>query len=302
MSPDGRESGDRVVSPRGPVSGDGTVSPDGPGRMLGPGDRSAPAARSPLRSVAVPAEHGGWGLTAEPALLGLLVAPAVAGAALAAAALVAFVARTPLKLALVDRRRGRRLDRTGLAWRVLAVEAAVFAVLVAVAVATAAGPFWAPAVAAAPLVALELWFDVRSRSRRLVPELAGAVGISAVAAMILLAGDESGGLAVGAWLVLAARAVTAIPHVRDRVARLHGRPGPASTLVVADVTAVATAAVAVALDGALAAGAAAVVAVVVVQRLGAGAPVPPPKVLGLRQMALGLAVVAVTAAGIHLAG
>jgi hypothetical protein len=31
--------------------------------------------RSRLRSVALPSEHGGWGLTLEPAVLGLLVAP-----------------------------------------------------------------------------------------------------------------------------------------------------------------------------------------------------------------------------------
>ncbi|MDX2007394.1 MAG: hypothetical protein SFU83_19325 [Meiothermus sp.] len=29
----------------------------------------------PLRSVALPNEHGGWGFTLEPILLGLLVAP-----------------------------------------------------------------------------------------------------------------------------------------------------------------------------------------------------------------------------------
>ena len=75
-------------------------------------DVAAPAgARAPLRGVALPSEHGGWGLTLEPGLLGLLVAPSVAGACLAVAAVVAFVARTPLKLALVDRRRGRDVGR-----------------------------------------------------------------------------------------------------------------------------------------------------------------------------------------------
>ena len=73
------------------------------------------APRSPLRSVALPAEHGGWGLTLEPGLLGLLIAPSVAGACIAAAAMVAFLARTPLKLAAIDRRRCRDLARTRLA-------------------------------------------------------------------------------------------------------------------------------------------------------------------------------------------
>ena len=59
----------------------------------------------------IPSEHGGWGLTLEPALLGLLVAPSIAGGALAIAAFLAFLVRTPLKVLLVDRRRHRELDR-----------------------------------------------------------------------------------------------------------------------------------------------------------------------------------------------
>ncbi len=62
-------------------------------------------ARSTWRAVGLPDEHGGGSLTAEPALLGLLVAPSGAGVALAAAGLIVFVAWTPLKLVLVDRRR-----------------------------------------------------------------------------------------------------------------------------------------------------------------------------------------------------
>ena len=60
------------------------------------------AARPVWRTVAIPSEHGGWGLTLEPALLGLLVAWSGAGVCLALAALVGFLARTPLKLAMVD--------------------------------------------------------------------------------------------------------------------------------------------------------------------------------------------------------
>ncbi|MCZ7661545.1 MAG: YwiC-like family protein [Thermoleophilia bacterium] len=39
--------------------------------------------RSRLRDVVVPTEHGGWGFTLEPMLLGLLVAPGWASSALA---------------------------------------------------------------------------------------------------------------------------------------------------------------------------------------------------------------------------
>lgn len=107
------------------------------------GRAEAPGQRSLLRSVAMPAEHGSWGLTFEPVLLGLLLA------------------------------------------------------------------------------AVELWFDMRSRSRRLLPELVGAIGMGGVAAVIVLAGGGSGRLAAACWMILAARSVTAIVTVRDQVGGLH---------------------------------------------------------------------------------
>jgi hypothetical protein len=250
--------------------------------------------------VAVPTEHGGWGLTAEPVLLGLAVAPSVAGVCLGVAAIVAFLARTPLRVVLVDRHRHRDLGRTALARRILAAEVATIAVLAVAAAVTASSGFWWPAVVAAPLVAIELWFDTRSRSRRLVPELAGTLGICSVAAMILLAAGHPSTEAVAVWLVLAGRAVTAIPYVRDQIARLHGRPTSASTLVVADATAIAVAVLAVAVHAPVVGGAVAVVAIVAVQRVWARTPVPA-KVVGIRQTILGLAVVAATVTGLHLA-
>ncbi len=265
-------------------------------------DVAAPAgARAPLRAVALPSEHGGWGLTLEPGLLGLLVAPSLAGACLAVAAVVAFLARTPLKLALVDRRRGRNLPRTVLARRVAAAELLLLAGLVGTAVATAHAPFWWPALVAAPLVGVESWFDVRSKSRRLAPELAGAIGVCSVTAMIALADGDSARLAAGLWAVLAARVVTSIPHVRDQIARLHGRAGSTTAGLMADGSALAVAALAVALDDRLLAGAGAVLAVVAIQRLTAHGEIPRAVVLGVRQMALGFGVVLVTAAGVLIA-
>jgi hypothetical protein len=250
--------------------------------------------------VAVPTEHGGWGLTLEPAVLGLLVAPGASGAALAVAALVAFVARTPLRVVLVERWRGRSGTRGRAALGVLAVEAMALTALVAVAAVTASAPFWPPLVAAAPLVVLELWFDMRSRSRRLAPELAGAVGIGSVAAAIALAGGEGAALAVGLWAVVAARSVTSVPHVRALIARLHGRPVAPAPLLVADLAAVAVAGAAVVLAPSLWPGALGVAAVVVIQRATATRPLPAARVIGLRQMALGFAVVALAALGVRL--
>lgn len=180
--------------------------------------------RSTWRTVALPSEHGGWSLTLEPVLLGLLVAWSWPGLALGGAALLAFLARTPLKVVLVDRWRDRTLDRTRTAARVAAIELVLLLVLVGLAAVGAEPGFWVPLAIAAPLVALELWFDMRSRSRRLIPELAGTIGIGSVAASIALAGGEDASVAFGLWCVVMARVVAAIPFVRVQLLRAPGRP------------------------------------------------------------------------------
>jgi hypothetical protein len=261
-------------------------------------DKAAVSARSLLRSVAGPTEHGGWGLTLEPAILGLVVAPSGAGACLATAAIIAFLVRTPLKTVLVDRHRKRRLTRTRVAEQVVVVEVLVLASLVAASAALADGPFWVPAVVASPLVALELWFDMRSRSRRLVPELAGAIGVSAVVAMIVLADGRSGRLAAALWLALTARVITSIPWVRAQIARIHNRNYSTRGIVAADVAALSVAAVAAAIDPSVTPGAIAVAVLIVVQRISALGPLPRATILGVRQVLAGLVVVAATALGV----
>lgn len=262
------------------------------------GTVAQPAARSPWRSVVIPTEHGGWGLTLEPAALGLLIAPAAAGWCIALGALVAFLARTPLKIALVDRRRGRVLERTRMARRVAAVDLAVLALLAAAALRLAQPGFWVPGAVALPLLAVEGWYEIRSRGRRLVPELAGAVGVCSVTAMVVLAEGQSGRLAAGVWLVLAARVATSIPHVRAQIARLHQRPSQARAASAGDLAAVVLVAAAVGLDHSLAAGAVAVLVVIGIQRRAPRRPVPRAVVLGMRQTAMGFAVVVVTAMGV----
>ena len=256
--------------------------------------------RHPIRAVAVPSEHGGWGLTIEPGLLGLLVVPSIAGACLALAALVLFVLRTPLETALVDRRRHRRYARTRLAERVAAVEAVVLVALIMVAAVTASdGRWWIPAVAAAPLVAVELAYGVRSRRRRLVPELTGAVAIAAVAAAVVIAGDGDPLLAAGLWLILAARVTTSIPHVRAQIARLHDRARQPRLTDITDLAAVAIAAVAVAFENRIVVGAAVLLAIVVFQRIRRRRPVAPVKIIGVSQMLVGFVLVVATAVGVN---
>ena len=108
---------------------------------------------STWRRVVLPTEHGGWAFLAEPMLLGLLLAPSWSGALLATAALAAFLSRQPLRTVLLDRRRGKRHPRTGVAERALAVGALVAAGAIAGAVLRAEGPFLPALGLALPLAA-----------------------------------------------------------------------------------------------------------------------------------------------------
>jgi hypothetical protein len=256
------------------------------------------AERSTLRAVAMPTEHGGWSLTLEPVLLGLLVAWSWPGLALGVAAMLAFVARTPLKLVLVDRWRGRWLTRSTIAARVAAVELLVLVTLVVAATLAADARFWWPLLAAAPFVAIELWFDMRSRSRRLLPELAGTVGIGSVAAAIALADGAETALALGLWVVVAARAAAAIPYARTQVFRARSRPHQLWHSDLAQALTAVAVTIAWLLDAVPLPAAIAIVAVAVFN-VGAVRSAPrPAKIIGLQQMFFGIAVVVVTAVAV----
>jgi len=250
--------------------------------------RESPAS---LRSVAIPSEHGGWSLTLEPAILGLIVAPSPAGFALATGALVGFLLRTPLRILLVDRFRNRRLDRTATAARIAAAEAAVLLALVAIAFAVGERGWWAPMVPAAALIGIETWYDIRSRSRRLVPELAGTVGIGAIAAAVALAGGAATSVSYGLWLVIAARAASAVFFVRLQLRRAKGQPHRVWVSDAAQVAASVAVFAGVAVGSVPIAGAGAITALGVTH--GWLSRITPPRaaVLGSQQVVFGLTVV-----------
>ena len=257
-----------------------------------------------LRSVALPAEHGGWGLTLEPALLGVLLAPSLAGVLLGTAALLAFLSRTPVRLLL---RRWRAPaaaagERVRLARRVAVLELVAVggALLGAFALAQDASWLW-PLVVAGPMFAVALWFDWRSASRQLMPEVVGSLAVASVAPMATLAGGGAGSLALGAWLILGGRVFSSIPHVRAQVRRIHGRQAPSGPTLIGDLAALGAAAAAVLIEPAMLLGGIAVGGLVAVQRITLARPPRPAKVLGVRQMILGFAVVGLAAAGAWLA-
>jgi hypothetical protein len=170
------------------------------------------------RSIALPTEHGGWGFLLEPILLGLLLGPSWRGVLLGISAISFFLVHQPLKIALKDRVKGRQVARTRYAERFVAGYAAT-ALLAFSLVALTAGDltFVIPLGIVAPLAFVQLLHEAQNRGRALLPQMSGAVALSASApAMLLVDGwafDEA--LAVG--VLLAIRAISAIFYVRTRL-------------------------------------------------------------------------------------
>lgn len=181
-----------------------------------------------LRAVALPAEHGGWGLLVEPLALGLVLAPSGAGWAIALACVAAFLLHHPLKLVLSDLRRRARFPRTTLAVRMAGAYALAAAVGLVLAAAFAEGPFWPPLLMAAPVAAVQLAYGALNRGRMLAAELAGTAALAASAPAILLATGWATADAVLIWALLAARGAGSILYIRARLKRDRGLGGSAA--------------------------------------------------------------------------
>lgn len=184
----------------------------------------APSPRTRLRLVALPNEHGSWGLVLEPILLGLLVAPSWAGVLLAIAAFTAFLARHPLKIVRSDRLQQMGSRRAGVALRFAAgyllVTCAAFAG--ALWLVAALLPFL-PLLLALPFLAVFIAYDTTQQGRSWQAQLAAPTAFSAVAASVALAGGLSFGSALALWVVLVARAVPSILYVRERLRLARGQ-------------------------------------------------------------------------------
>ena len=276
-----------------------TRDPADSARDDGGAQSPASAGRPRIRSIALPTEHGGWGFTLEPIVLGLLVAPSAAGWEISAAALGIFLARRPVKIASTDLVRRRWLPRSRIAL--------VFAILYGgLALAgtigaffTADGPFWIPVLIALPFALYALRADAHSKNRALLPELSGSIAMGATVSAIALGSGWDLAPAFGLWLVLAARDVAAIVLVRGQVRRLHDRPTGSSTIYTVQAAATGAVFVAAVFDFVPWLAVAAIGLVGVVAVISLNRPPVEAKVIGWTQMAVGLVVVLLTAAGVH---
>jgi len=182
------------------------------------------AANVRLRSVVLPPEHGAWGFLVEPILLGLLVAPSWAGVCVAVAVIGGFLTVQPSKIALIDRRRGKRYARTRAAERFGLAFGALALVGGAAAIALAGPHILIPLLIALPLAGLLLLSYARQQGRDLAPELAGGAALALAAPSIALAGDASLGVALALWVIQAARVVPTTLYVRARLRLEKGQP------------------------------------------------------------------------------
>ena len=258
------------------------------------------ATKPKWRSIALPVEHGGWGFTIEPALLGLLVAPSPAAWELAVASLAVFLSRRPVKLVLTDIVRRRWLERTTVAAIFGAIYGAIALAGAVGAVVTADASFWPPLVMALPFATVALYADAHSQSRTLVAELSGAVAMGATVSMIALADGWEMASALGLWLVLAGRAVATIVLVRAQIRRVHGRPSQSAAVYAVQAATVVTLAVAATADVIPWASVSALAAIGVLAYWSLTRPPVAAKVVGWTQIVVGLFVVLSTAVGVWI--
>ena len=172
-----------------------------------------------VRAVALPAEHGGWALIIEPIALGLLVAPSIAGLLIGAGSFAAFLARHPLKVAIGDRRKNRVLKRTSLADRFALLYVALATVFFTLAITRMSRESLLPFAIASPLVLIQFLYDARGQSRKLTPELAGALAVGSISTTIALAGGWSMPTAYALWIIVACRHVPTILYLRVLLGR-----------------------------------------------------------------------------------
>src|SRR4051794_36213781 len=95
-----------MMSSSGPVA---LAMPDQPVPQI----KTPPVATRPLKlkGIALPTEHGSWGMVAEPIVAALAIAFSIGGIFVAVAFFGAFLIRQPLRVLLAERAAGRALPQ-----------------------------------------------------------------------------------------------------------------------------------------------------------------------------------------------
>lgn len=196
---------------------------------------------SPIRTrqIAIPTEHGGWSFLLEPIVGALAIAYSLGGFWIALLTVGAFLCRQPLKILIADRIGMRVRERAKAAILFLFIYASVTTIGVLGTVISSGREPLLPFAFVLPLVAYQIFNDVSRRGRQLLPEVSGAVSISASAAAIALAGGLTWPLAASLWAIFVARSIPSILYVRNRLLLEKGKPYSRTAPTVAHIAAVA---------------------------------------------------------------
>ena len=252
------------------------------------------------KSIAFPTEHGGWSFISEPIVLGLLLTTSWGGLALAIGAFAAFLLRQPLKIVLKDFRVGRNVPRTLAALRFVMIYGSITIMAGIVTLLTVPSVLWlVPIGFSIPLVAVQLWHDAQNQSRNLIAELSGALATGAVVASIVLIGGWALAAAMGLWLAIGVKGITAVLYVRSRLRLERNKPAMVNWTLVAHAVGFGMLLIAVSYGllpwtvlGAM---------FILTVRAGVGLSslrkVRPPKILGMQELGYGFGYVLLTAIG-----
>lgn len=185
---------------------------------------SKPRAAFKIRSLALPNEHGSWGILFEPLVLGIAVAPSLASPFVALTYIGAFLSRQPLKWYFADLKAKRERPQTKAARMLAFVFLSIAGVGFIGSLAFAGVVPLLPLIITAPLGAITLWFDSSGKSRRVAPELAGVVTLASSAAVSGLAAGWSVAASVALSLVIMLRLIPSMLYIRERLKLEKGKP------------------------------------------------------------------------------
>lgn len=178
---------------------------------------NSPKRRLSARRIALPTEHGSWGILSEPIVASLAVAPSPGGFFIALGVAGIFLLRQPLRVLGTG-----LLNKGGAPDRLTAGYFSAAFGLIAIGGFTGAAVLAAPAdllplAALVPLGIYQLINDVSRKSRELVPELVGAAALSASAPAIALVAGWPLENAAALWILFVARSVPSFVYVRQRL-------------------------------------------------------------------------------------
>ena len=177
-----------------------------------------------VRAIALPNEHGSWGMLFEPLIAGLAVAWSTAAPFVAVVFIGAFLTRQPLKVYLADRVARRMRAHTAPALKLAIAYSAITLIGVAGLLLTADRSSLWLLLTIAPVAVVPIIYDVAGKSRRVLPEIAGATVLSSSAAVCILAAGRPLASAAAVSLAFVCRMVPSLVYVRERLHLEKGKP------------------------------------------------------------------------------